>query len=257
MTLTRARAKGRRGGEGERFARLPISVLQSEAVCSLKGDWLAAYKVMVALAAGYSGRNNGALAMTPRYAKRFGITSTDTLYRALKELKRRKIIIETRQGWRGVKDHFALYALAWCDIDNREGQPLLQPEPKHLQALLDWREDQADNRTSTAQISTDYRTNSIPAAGIEASISIPTTEIHRPISIPAAGKTLRFSAGRRAARDQLRPPSNFNSSSRAPAILQIVRAHSGLDAFELAKLCKCTEPEVHRALQTLQAETAT
>ena len=244
MARTRERAKGRRGGDKERFARIPVSVLECEAVRTLDH---AAFRVLVVVAAGFWGGNNGALALTPRYADRFGLTSRDTLYKALRELVRRGLLIETRQGWRGVKNHFALYALAWADINNREGQPLTIPEmcAPYLRKLYEWTEsipatgtDPVQYRTGhrsnsipatgtevvnsipatgtdPVQYRTGHRSNSIPATGTEVVNSIPATGLESPISIPATGTTLRYLGGG----DHL----NGSHTSVSPAALPVLK----------------------------------
>ena len=130
--MTLARSKGRLG-DGERFARLTQSLLECEAVRTLPA---AAFKLLAIFALGAyppgfdprrdKGRN-GVQAVTDKYAKRFGFNSRDTVYRSIKTLTERGLIIKTRDGWRS-KTHFALYAVAWLPITHRDGQPLDVPE---------------------------------------------------------------------------------------------------------------------------------
>jgi hypothetical protein len=98
---------------------IPVSVLESEACKTLEH---AAFKILVCVASGYSGRNNGTLAMTPQFARRFGNLGKNTVYRALRDLTERGLLIQTRPGWK-IKNLFALYALGWQDINNRDGKP--------------------------------------------------------------------------------------------------------------------------------------
>jgi hypothetical protein len=134
---TRARMMGRLGGESERFARIPISVLTCPAVTTLPH---AVFRVLVCLASQYWGRNNGALALTERYARPFGFKGRDTLYRALHQLESRNLIICTRRGCK-IKNLFSLYALGWCDINSRDGKPLDAPESANNSQWLNWRMD--------------------------------------------------------------------------------------------------------------------
>src|SRR5689334_7321001 len=60
----------------ERFARIPLSVLESDALRTLPH---AAFRVLVILTSQYSGWNNGTLALTPRYAERHGFKGRDTI----------------------------------------------------------------------------------------------------------------------------------------------------------------------------------
>ncbi len=100
----------------ERFSRIPHSVLESEAVTTLNH---AAFRILVILASQYWGRNNGALALTEVAARPHGFRGRDTLYRSLRELERRGLIVCTRRGMK-VKNSFTLYALGWEDIHNRD-----------------------------------------------------------------------------------------------------------------------------------------
>lgn len=132
MSRTRARAKGRRGGESEHFARIPVSVLESEACKTLEH---AAFRILVILASQYRGSNNGTQALTPSFSQRFGTLGKNTVYRSLEQLVARNLLIETRPGLR-MKNHFALYAIGWEPIDNYEGQPL---DTKDYSKTSGWR----------------------------------------------------------------------------------------------------------------------
>jgi len=98
----------------------------------------AALRVLVILASQYWGGNNGTMALTSLYAQRFGLNSRDTIYRSLCELKQRGLILQTRQGWKS-KRHFALYALNWKQINNRDGQPLNVAEPCDRSKWREWK----------------------------------------------------------------------------------------------------------------------
>ena len=91
------RQNGKRRERGERFAKLPLGLLEDPSCATLP---LSAFKVLTVLAAGYSGGNNGTLACTESWARKFGITGTDTVRLALKELERRGLIEVTRRGMR-------------------------------------------------------------------------------------------------------------------------------------------------------------
>ena len=134
MARSRTRATGRRGG-GERFARIPVSVLESEACTTLNH---AAFKVLALIAAQWIGHNNGALALTESFARQYGFKGRNTLYRSLKELEARGLLVCTRRGYKS-KTIFTLYALGWEDINNRDGQPLIRPEPRNNSRWTTWR----------------------------------------------------------------------------------------------------------------------
>lgn len=91
-----------------------------------------AHRVLVALAAQYSGHGNGSLTLTRSTAALFGAGQTHTLAASLRELEARGLIIQTRFGTR-VPPRAAMYALAWWRIDEplshdrHEARPTLTP----------------------------------------------------------------------------------------------------------------------------------
>jgi hypothetical protein len=204
---TLARAKGRRG-DGEQFARLSQSLLESEAVRTLPA---AAFKLLAILTLGarppgIDGRDkgsNGVQAVTDSYARRFGFNSRDTVYRSLKTLTERGLIIKTRVGWRS-KAHFALYAVAWLPITHRDGQPLDVPERPTDSA---WAQTTAkakkrtprpsrpiaghDAATSMEILPSDNRTATHPTVGHDEPIYRPMLSRDEPICRPMVGNTLR------------------------------------------------------------------
>lgn len=186
---SRQRVKGRRGGDRERFARIPLSVLESDAVTALGH---AAFRVLVILAGQYWGGNNGALALTERYARRYGFRGRDTIYRALRQLEAHGLIVCTRRGMK-MKKVFTQYALGWEDINNREGQPLDVPELRDNSRWLNWHGPPRTGRRKT-KIHTNGRESSIPTAGTDAPNSVPTSASSSAVSIPTKGNTLRISA---------------------------------------------------------------
>ena len=109
-----ARAKGRRS-KSERFARIPKSVLLSEAAKTLRH---APFRILVLLAGEYQGRNNGAIGLTKKAAAEHGIANR-TLYAGLKELEARGLIEQTYPASR-VPPRPTMYALTWVKIDNTQ-----------------------------------------------------------------------------------------------------------------------------------------
>lgn len=128
MSRTRAKSRGRRGGEAERFAYIPESLLQSAAGQTLPH---AALKVLSILLVGRTKERNGTMCCSESYAAKFGINSRDTLNRSLAELQRRGIIVITRRVQR-FKKHPTLYAVTWWPIAYRDGEPLSKPEDPTL-----------------------------------------------------------------------------------------------------------------------------
>jgi hypothetical protein len=192
----RARTRARRGPGAERFARIPHSVLHSEAVTSLPH---AAFRILVILAAGYRGNNNGALALTEYYARRYGFKGRDTLYRSLRELETRGLIVCTRRGIKA-KKVFSLYALGWEDIDNRDGQVLDTPEQRDCARWLNWTGPSKRRQRRKTEIHTDDRESSVPMAGSEHALCVPMTATSNAVSVPMTGNTLRLSPGRASER---------------------------------------------------------
>lgn len=118
-----ARAKGRQGPrDGERYALMPVEVLQSEACRTLPAAQL---RVLVALAAQFTGYNNGRLTLPLSAARAFGIGSNDTLNRGLHELMDRGLIQLTKQG--GLPPFgCSTYALCWRQLDDPGGHHLMR-----------------------------------------------------------------------------------------------------------------------------------
>lgn len=190
MTITRAKAQGRRGGEGgERFARMTDSLLRHASVTTLPH---AAFRVLTILAVGAwapgidkrQRGNNGTQAVTATHAKRYGLNSRDTVYSSLKILKERRLIVRTREGWRN-KSHFSLYAVGWLPITHRDGKPLDSPEP-------------VPNGWRTWQPALKEEKNSVrlsdvpcPENGQDHSICRPIDPSRQSLCSPTIGNTLR------------------------------------------------------------------
>ena len=128
--MSRKRQRNRRLG-GERFARLPVRVLEHAAVSTLSH---AAFRVLVLLAAQYNGHNNGALGITGERAALAGIGSRHTLYNALKELQKRRLIIRTHPASR-VPARPTMWAITWLGVDDTD-YSRATPIPTH--AYRDW-----------------------------------------------------------------------------------------------------------------------
>jgi hypothetical protein len=110
---------------GERYAHIPLEVLEHPSCATLPH---AAFKVLVMVAAGYSGHNNGTQACTESWMRRFGITGTDTVRRCLKELEKRGLIEITRPGMK-MRKIPTLYAVTWRSVDSRDSKLIDKPAP--------------------------------------------------------------------------------------------------------------------------------
>src|SRR5665213_453023 len=133
MAKTRMKAKGRQGGESDRFARIPEAVMESRALATAPH---AAFRVLAILLVGKSKERNGTMMCSETYAAQYGIRSHGAVRRALQELLDRKLIICTRRVQK-LKRFAALYAITWWPVHSREGQPLDHPEPA-THAYADW-----------------------------------------------------------------------------------------------------------------------
>lgn len=94
-----------------RFASLPHAVLLHPSFQELSGGPV---KLLLALLAGYIGKNNGHLTATHSRMKTFGFNSKESLAKGLRELIARGYIVRTRaQRLRSP----ALYAITWLPIN--------------------------------------------------------------------------------------------------------------------------------------------
>lgn len=111
-----SRRHPRKSNGAGRFARVPLTVLATPAVITLEH---AAFRIMVLLAAQYTGYNNGALGITRDQAAQNGIGSNRTLYGALRELEARGLLERTYHASR-VPPRPTMYALTWVSVDDTE-----------------------------------------------------------------------------------------------------------------------------------------
>jgi len=190
MTRTRRNVKGRIGGGGERFARMTETLLRHPSVTTLPH---AAFRVLTILTVGtrppsFDGRdpgNNGSQAITDSHARRYGLNSRDTIYRSLRILAERGLIVKTREGWRN-KSHFTLYAVGWSPITHRDGIPLDKAEPAPNQ----WENWQPPPRE--LKLPSGRRTRSRPRSGPDHSHSRPMLASVLTHSHPTTGNTSRL-----------------------------------------------------------------
>lgn len=114
------RTTGRK--DSGRFALIPKNVMLSEEFLSLTGR---AVHLLLAIAAQYSGYNNGNLCAAQKVLRPYGFTSADTIARSLKQLLDVGLLIKTREGlFFGGVSKCALYALAWQPINDIPGKGL-------------------------------------------------------------------------------------------------------------------------------------
>ena len=99
-----------------RFARLPVAVLEHITVTTLTH---AAFRVLVLLAAQFTGFNNGALGITAKQATNAGIGSNKTLYKSLRELELRRLVELTYPASR-VPPRPTMWALTSLPLDDTQ-----------------------------------------------------------------------------------------------------------------------------------------
>lgn len=153
------------------FARIPESVMLSEALMTAPH---AAFRILAILLTGKPKERNGTMMCTDSYAERFGISSHETVYRSLRQLEERGLIVRTRQGMR-LRKIPTLWAVTWWPIYYRDGQPLDYPQ-EATHAFLKWkntpmvgaevRSDAFVQQPATAEIHTDSRGTVTPIVGV-------------------------------------------------------------------------------------------
>lgn len=98
------------------FCSIPAAVIDGPDWCSLE---LAANKMLLVLAKQYKGSNNGDLCATKSIMSEYGLSSSNTIDRSLKQLVAKGLIIQTQAGYRGSDGTRKpnLYALTWLPVD--------------------------------------------------------------------------------------------------------------------------------------------
>lgn len=112
--MGRVKDKGIKGS----FIALPWSVVDSSNFAELSP---AAVKLLLDMARQFKGFNNGDLVACFSYMKKRGWKSTATLARALKELKGKGFICETRKGRQNV---CSLYGVTWQKLNPSKEQQI-------------------------------------------------------------------------------------------------------------------------------------
>ena len=120
MARSRSKFKGR--AESGTFTALPHTLMDSDEFRGLSPSGL---RVLLWLCRQYNGRNNGDLSATITQGIKFGVNSSASLAKALKELQELNLIICTRQGqFMQPGSRCALYAITWRAIDECIGKDL-------------------------------------------------------------------------------------------------------------------------------------
>ncbi|MBU2887471.1 hypothetical protein KO507_17030 [Gilvimarinus agarilyticus] len=116
----------RKSGSGH-YAGIPDPVIESDSFRQLSGN---AVRLLVLFAYQYRGSNNGDLSAPLSFTENWGIKSSATLARTLKELIDARLIIKTRDPTRDRSSPYgqcALYALTWQNIDECKGKHDCKP----------------------------------------------------------------------------------------------------------------------------------
>jgi hypothetical protein len=112
---------------GERFAAIPLEVLQSAAYRSLRHS---ARSTLLALAAQFRGQNNGSQALPRDVCRRFGLDYHQA-HRDVRVLEERGLVKRTydRRYWSSKSRTPVQWGLAWRPITHSGNEPLDRPVP--------------------------------------------------------------------------------------------------------------------------------
>lgn len=167
------------------FALLPVDVLVSAAVRTLPH---AAFRMLVILAAQYSGARNGSLSVTRQTLAQHGVRNPHIIGPALAELEARGLIVRTRPGTR-IPPRSAMYAITWRNIDEplshdrHDALPTLSPS----HAYARWAPATRGQHWTVQRRAPMYRrATSASSAGIHADAQISSAGIHAEASAPVA-----------------------------------------------------------------------
>ena len=100
------------------FTPLPHNVIHSHEFRSLR---YAARALLFDMSAQFNGNNNGKLVCCTKYLKPLGWNSNDTITRALRELLKCGLLIQTRQGMKPPCTQAAWFAIGWLSLDIQQG----------------------------------------------------------------------------------------------------------------------------------------
>ncbi|BCT93525.1 hypothetical protein LYSHEL_25490 [Lysobacter helvus] len=128
-TTRRFRKRGRASEHS--YLGIPHYILRSQEFGGLD-PW--ALKLLIELAAHYTGKNNGDLSAAFSVLRHRGWRSPGTLNKAIKRLLSERWLLSTRTGGR---NRCALYALTWWPVDACKGK-WLEVVPEH-KASHAWR----------------------------------------------------------------------------------------------------------------------
>lgn len=126
----RASAKGR-ASRGP-FLAIPREVLNSPAWAAMTASEV---KLLLDVAAGFRGNNNGNLSAAWGLMKNRGWVSKDTLARALSGIIEKGFVSITRQGGRRI---CSLFAITWEGIDPCDGKHDVRPWAVPSNTWRDW-----------------------------------------------------------------------------------------------------------------------
>src|SRR5690554_388039 len=104
------------------FAGIPDVVIESDSFRELSAN---AVRLLLLFAYQYRGNNNGDLSAPLSFTENWGILSSATLSKTLKELQAANLILKTRDPTRNRSSphgQCALYALTWQSIDECKGK---------------------------------------------------------------------------------------------------------------------------------------
>jgi hypothetical protein len=221
VSSRRAKATGRSERDGH-FVKIPNEMLLEPAVITLGH---AAFRVMVIIASqcwvtrDWKFGQNGTAAFTDSFARRYGLDSKDTIVRALRDLRDRGLIVQTRPGLK-MRRIPSLWAVAWLPITHVDGQPI-KPWRDAPHGYRNWRQNEGTERAiaavNTAKIHPDGRGTVTPTIGVQQDGFTPIGPTMKPSFTPTSGGTLRISGGTPAPRTSVARSECFPARSRTRA----------------------------------------
>lgn len=253
-----SRRNPKRRMTGQHFAAIPVEVLQSDAARTLSN---ASFRVLIAIAAQYRGRNNGDLALTRSIAKTFGINRQENLVTALAELQERGLIVKTRQGGKKPLGP-TLYAVTWQRVDDLGSKIEHGPTMAPAHAWATWKPSAAEPKPAKAKINDWVRrgTRSGPLVDQTRPILGPLVDQRTAVIGSAGGPPSRISPEGHALRARRNRPPASKCASESPSQSRAVdRARKLLGELphltdrDVARIAHVEPDDAKAARQSLEA----
>lgn len=249
---------------GNSYALVLDEVLRSEAF-KLLPDY--AVRVLLVLTAAFRKQNNGDLSLTSKSAADYGIASWK-LRAGLSVLERVGLIETTRRGKiMAGKGICSLYALGWRQIDPSEKHDIpsvvavkapnrwaLWQKPRDWDAQLSEIKSAAQGKRPNWEAAVkSARLTRVSQAGSPVCTERPksrTTRVSQERAFPVPPV---YDTSQRSGCTPTRGVGQQLADAHLADLLAVARANPEIQVAELAKRCRVSETDAHRALQQLQA----